>query len=150
MLSNMFSPIYMIQESLISQLLNVSLDMFVAHWIMVCNCMRHHLGVLLIDLVAQRIIDPHPCTTSFLVRISSLGPPSDKSTISWSIVEVEYRGVANVVVETNWLHNVLRGLHYPLISITLVYYDIVSAVYVSTNPIQYQRTKHLEIDIHFV
>jgi hypothetical protein len=32
----------------------------------------------------------------------------------------------------------------------LIYYDNVSAVYLSTNPIQHQRTKHVEIDLHFV
>ncbi|GJW33535.1 ribonuclease H-like domain-containing protein [Tanacetum coccineum] len=38
----------------------------------------------------------------------------------------------------------------PLSTATLVYYDNVSAVYLSTNPVQHQRTKHIEIDIHFV
>jgi len=32
---------------------------------------------------------------------------------------------------------------------TLVYCDNVSAVYLSTNPVQHQRTKHVEIDLHF-
>jgi hypothetical protein len=32
----------------------------------------------------------------------------------------------------------------------LVYYDNVSVVYLSTNPVQHQRTKHVEIDLHFV
>jgi hypothetical protein len=32
----------------------------------------------------------------------------------------------------------------------LVYYDNVSAVYLSTNPVQHQRAKHMEIDLHFV
>ncbi|GJT97946.1 ribonuclease H-like domain-containing protein [Tanacetum coccineum] len=41
-------------------------------------------------------------------------------------------------------------LHAPLSTATLVYYDNVSAVYLSTNPVQHQRTKHIEIDIHFV
>ncbi|GJZ61983.1 ribonuclease H-like domain-containing protein [Tanacetum coccineum] len=35
-------------------------------------------------------------------------------TISRSSTEAEYRGVANVVVETAWLRNLLRELHYPL------------------------------------
>jgi hypothetical protein len=33
---------------------------------------------------------------------------------------------------------------------TIVYCDNVSAVYLSTNPVQHQRTKHVEIDLHFV
>jgi hypothetical protein len=32
----------------------------------------------------------------------------------------------------------------------LVYYDNIGAVYMSSNPIQHQRTKHIEIDLHFV
>jgi hypothetical protein len=41
-------------------------------------------------------------------------------------------------------------LHSPLPQATLVYCDNVSAVYLSTNPVQHQRTKHVEIDLHFV
>jgi hypothetical protein len=32
----------------------------------------------------------------------------------------------------------------------LIYCDNVSVVYLSTNPIQHQRTKHVEIDLQFV
>nr|GEU96843.1 hypothetical protein [Tanacetum cinerariifolium] len=62
----------------------------------------------------------------------------------------EYRGVANVVAETCWMRNLLRELHTQLSTATLVYCDNVSAVYLSSNPVQHQRTKHIEIDIHFV
>jgi hypothetical protein len=41
-------------------------------------------------------------------------------------------------------------LHSPLTRRSLVYYDNVSAVYMSSNPVQHQRTKHIEIDLHFV
>ncbi|GJX77739.1 ribonuclease H-like domain-containing protein [Tanacetum coccineum] len=58
-------------------------------------------------------------------------------------------GVANAVAETCWLRNLLRELHTPLSSATLVYCDNVSAVYLSCNSVQHQRTKHIEIDIHF-
>ncbi|GJU87758.1 ribonuclease H-like domain-containing protein [Tanacetum coccineum] len=63
-------------------------------------------------------------------------------TLSRSSAEAEYRDVANVVAETAWLRNLLTA--------TLVYCDNVSAVYMSANPVQHQRTKHIEIDIHFV
>ncbi|GJW54568.1 ribonuclease H-like domain-containing protein [Tanacetum coccineum] len=71
-------------------------------------------------------------------------------TLSRSSAEAEYRGVANVVAETAWIRNLLRELHTPLFTATLVYCDNVSAVYMSANPVHHQRTKHIEIDIHFV
>ena len=33
---------------------------------------------------------------------------------------------------------------------TIVYCDNVSAVYLSANPVHHRRTKHIELDIHFV
>ncbi|GJR40319.1 ribonuclease H-like domain-containing protein [Tanacetum coccineum] len=71
-------------------------------------------------------------------------------TLSRSSAEAEYRGVANVVAETAWIRNLLCELYTPLFTATLVYCDNVSAVYMSANPVQHQRTKHIEIDIHFV
>nr|GFC73160.1 ribonuclease H-like domain-containing protein [Tanacetum cinerariifolium] len=73
-----------------------------------------------------------------------------QQTISRFSAEAEYRGVANVVAETAWLRNLLRELHSPLSAATLVYCDNVSTTYLSANPVQHQRTKHIEIDIHFV
>lgn len=71
-------------------------------------------------------------------------------TLSRSSAEAEYRGVANVIAETAWIRNLLRELDAPLFTATLVYCDNVSTVYLSTNPVQHQRTKHIEIDINFV
>ncbi|GKE43548.1 ribonuclease H-like domain-containing protein, partial [Tanacetum coccineum] len=64
--------------------------------------------------------------------------------------EAEYCSVANVVADTCWLRNLLRELHTPLSSATLVYYDNISAVYLSSNLVQHQHTKHIKVDIHFV
>nr|GEU71124.1 ribonuclease H-like domain-containing protein [Tanacetum cinerariifolium] len=71
-------------------------------------------------------------------------------TISCSSAEAEYRGVAKVVAETAWICNLLYEIHSPFLSATLVYCDNVSEVYMSANPVQHQRTKHIEIDIQFV
>ena len=71
-------------------------------------------------------------------------------TMSRSNAEAEYRGVANVVSESCWLRNLLLELHTPVDKATLVYCDNVSVVYLSGNPVQHQRTKHIEMDIHFV
>jgi hypothetical protein len=71
-------------------------------------------------------------------------------TVSWSSAETEYRTVANGVAKACWLRQLLQELHHPLCRATVVYCDNVSAVYLSTNPVQHQRTKHVEIDLHFV
>lgn len=73
-----------------------------------------------------------------------------QGTVSRSSAEAEYRGVANVVAEICWLRNLLLELNRPLSRATIVYCDNVSAIYLSGNPVQHQRTKHIELDIHFV
>jgi hypothetical protein len=32
----------------------------------------------------------------------------------------------------------------------VVYCDNISAIYMSSNPVHHKRTKHIELDIHFV
>jgi hypothetical protein len=54
--------------------------------------------------------------------------------------------MANNMAEACWI----RQLHNPLSQATLVYCDNISTVYLSTNPVQQQRTKHVEIDLHFI
>ncbi|KAI3815032.1 hypothetical protein L1987_14684 [Smallanthus sonchifolius] len=73
-----------------------------------------------------------------------------QSTISRSSAEAEYRGIANVVAEICWIQNLLLELHRPLTHASLVYCDNLSSIYLSGNPVQHQRTKHIELDIHFV
>lgn len=71
-------------------------------------------------------------------------------TMSHSSAKVEYKGIANAVAETCWIRNLLLELHCPIRSATIVYCDNISSVFISNNPVQHQRTKHIEIDIHFV
>lgn len=71
-------------------------------------------------------------------------------TVSRSSAKAEYRAVANSVAEVTWLRQLLHELHSPPSRATLVYCDNVSAVYLSSTPVQHQRTKYVEIDFHFV
>jgi hypothetical protein len=73
-----------------------------------------------------------------------------QTVVSRSSAEAEYRAVANGVAEATWLRQLLLELHAPPPRCTLVYCDNISAVYLSNNPVQHQRTKHVEIDLHFV
>ncbi|WVZ70673.1 hypothetical protein U9M48_019316 [Paspalum notatum var. saurae] len=83
-------------------------------------------------------------TPSSWAATLSPGRPSD------SRAEAVYRAIANGVAEAFWLRQLLAKLHSPLAKSTLVYCDNVSAVYLSINPVHHRRTKHVEIDLHFV
>ena len=60
-----------------------------------------------------------------------------QATVSRSSAEAEYRAVANGVAEACWLRQLLHELHCPLRRATIVYCDNVSAIYLSTNPVQH-------------
>jgi hypothetical protein len=71
-------------------------------------------------------------------------------TVSRSSAEAEYRAVANAAAECCWLRNLLQELHVHVGKATVIYCDNISAVYLSQNPVHHRRTKHVELDIHFV
>jgi hypothetical protein len=73
-----------------------------------------------------------------------------QNTVSRSSAEAEYRGVANAVAECSWLRHLLSELRHDVKQATIVYCDNVSAVYMCKNPVHHKRTKHIELDIHFV
>jgi hypothetical protein len=73
-----------------------------------------------------------------------------QNVVSRSSTEAEYHVVANGMTEACWLCQLLVELHSPLSWDTQVYCDNVSTVYLSSNLIQHQCTKHIEIDLHFV
>jgi hypothetical protein len=73
-----------------------------------------------------------------------------QQTVSQSSAEAAYRAVVNCGAESVWLRQLLSELHQPVKTATVVYCDNISATYMSANPVQHQRTKHIEIDLHFV
>jgi len=123
-----------------------------------------HLGLLLrpsrqADLVVYSDADWAGCpdtrksTSGYAVFLGDnlISWSSKRQTaVSRSSAEAEYRAVANAVAEVSWLRQLLVELHVPLSKAALVYCDNISTVYMFANPVQHQRTKHVEIDLHFV
>ena len=71
-------------------------------------------------------------------------------TVARSSEEVEYRAVASAVAETNWVTNLLKELHVPLLDLPRIYCDNVGATYLCQNPVFHSRMKHIAVDFHFV
>ncbi|CAL1358238.1 unnamed protein product [Linum trigynum] len=72
-----------------------------------------------------------------------------QTTVSRSSSEAEYRALAQVVCEVQWLRNLLleMGVQVPL-PIPL-FCDNKSAMHIGENPVFHERTKHIEIDCRY-
>ena len=70
--------------------------------------------------------------------------------VSRSRTESKYQGAANEVAEIAWTKSLLRELSITPTQPPLILCVNISATYLATNPILHARTKHVEIDYHFV
>ncbi|KAJ0522439.1 putative RNA-directed DNA polymerase [Helianthus annuus] len=73
-----------------------------------------------------------------------------QKTVSRSSTESEYKALADAVAELTWLETLLRELRVPIRSSPNLWCDNLGATYLSANPIFHARTKHVEVDFHFV
>lgn len=73
-----------------------------------------------------------------------------QSVVSRSSTEAEHRSLANAMSEILWIQSLLTELHLQCYKIPTLWCDNISTIALSANPILHARTKHLELDIHFV
>ena len=73
-----------------------------------------------------------------------------QKTVSLSSAEAEYRAIAKLVQELIWIKMMLKTLGVVHNQPMVVQCDSKSAIYIATNPVFHERTKHIEIDLHFV
>jgi hypothetical protein len=62
----------------------------------------------------------------------------------------EYKVLANATAELIWVEALLSELGVPLNKRPTLWCDNLGATYLSANPVFHARTKHIEIDFHFV
>ena len=92
-------------------------------------------------------------TTGLIVFLGS-NPVSwtskKQQTVSRSSTEAEYRALSTTSAELDWVQQLLQFLGIKLSQPPVLFCDNLSAIALSFNPIQHQRTKHIEVDVHFV
>ena len=71
-------------------------------------------------------------------------------TVARSSAESEYRSLAHASAETTWLGFLLYELGVKIQFPIVLYCDNLSATYMASNPVFHARTKHIELDYHFV
>ncbi|XP_016561450.1 uncharacterized mitochondrial protein AtMg00810-like [Capsicum annuum] len=71
-------------------------------------------------------------------------------TVSRSSVEVEYRSMAALVAELIWLAGLLKELNFTVKLPIKVFSDSKAAIQIAGNLVFHERTKHIELDCHFI
>ncbi|KAL5780562.1 hypothetical protein ACOSQ2_011299 [Xanthoceras sorbifolium] len=70
--------------------------------------------------------------------------------VARSSTEAEYRSLSQVVTDVIWLKSLLTELGFPTSSPAVVWCDNMGANALALNPVYHSRTKHVEIDVHFI
>jgi hypothetical protein len=64
--------------------------------------------------------------------------------------EAEYKSLANATAEVMWVQTLLRELGVKAPRYAKLWCDNLGATYLSANLVFHARTKHIEVDFHFV
>ena len=73
-----------------------------------------------------------------------------QATVSRSSTEAEYKALANATAEIIWVQTLLQELGVSQSRAACLWCDNIGATYLSANPVFHARTKHIEVDYHFV
>ncbi|KAM1177321.1 hypothetical protein COP2_017215 [Malus domestica] len=97
--------------------------------------------------------DVHRSTTGACIF---LGPnlltwtAKKQSTVSKSSMKTEYHALVTTTAEIRWFCYLFRELGITLRVPPCIFVDNMSALHIATNPIFHAKTRHIEIDYHFV
>ncbi|RDX77484.1 AP-4 complex subunit epsilon, partial [Mucuna pruriens] len=92
-------------------------------------------------------------TTGFCISIGGnvvSWKSKKQNTDARSSAEAEYRAMALETCELIWVKQLIQELKFADVQPMKLYGDNQAALHIASNPIFHKRTKHIEIDYHFV
>ncbi|KAH9785453.1 retrovirus-related pol polyprotein from transposon RE1 [Citrus sinensis] len=73
-----------------------------------------------------------------------------QQTVARSSTESEYRALSTACAEIVWIQALIGELKLKCSQIPIIWCDNNGAAALATNPVYHARTKHIELDVHFI
>ncbi|XP_076908792.1 uncharacterized protein LOC143565815 [Bidens hawaiensis] len=73
-----------------------------------------------------------------------------QKVVALSNAEAEFRGIQRGITEILWIRKLLTEIGYPPQDTSRIMCDNKAAIQISENPVQHDRTKHIEVDRNFI
>lgn len=73
-----------------------------------------------------------------------------QATVARSNTEAEYKALADSASEIQWIQSLLSEINSRSTTSPVLWCDNIGATYLTVNPMFHARTKHIEIDFHYV
>ena len=73
-----------------------------------------------------------------------------QKVVALSSAEAEFRGAKSGITEILWIRRLLTEIGFPPTQKSQLFCDNKAAISIAENPVQHDRTKHVEIDRHFI
>ena len=105
------------------------------------------------DVDLARDATDRQSTSSFIFSLGSAAiawSRKKQPKAAMSTTKGEYRGATIATCEAIWLKRLLQGLHFEVPNLILIYCNNSSSMELAKNPVFHARTKHIEVNCHFV